>query len=129
MSLSGFKVFPLGDEVVALPSNGVLHSAVSLTCAIEPPDYIHSPFWITPMEDVVDTTNANPHYELINGAFLNNHRTVTTVLQIKNLSYIDAGNYSCVVYSVDAANTERTQQAQASIELRLSGTTPTTEQS
>ena len=75
------------------------------------------------MEDVVDPTNTNPHYELINGAFLNNHRTITTVLQIKNLSYIDAGNYSCVVDSVNAVNTTRTGQAQATIELRLSGIT------
>lgn len=64
----------------------------------------------------------NPHYVLINGGFLNNHRTVTTVLQIKNLSYSDSGNYSCVIDSVDAANPERTQQAEATIELRLSGT-------
>lgn len=114
-------VFPLGDEVVALPSNGVLHSAVSLTCAIEPPDYIHSPSWITPTGDVVDTTTTNPHYVLINGGFLHNHRTVTTVLQIKNLSHVDAGNYSCMVDSADAANPKRTQQAEATIELRLSG--------
>jgi hypothetical protein len=128
LSRADLDVFPLGDGVVVLPSNGVLHSTVSLTCAIEPPDYIHMPFWITPMGNVVDVTTTNPHYKLINGAFLTNHRTVTTVLQIKNLSYADAGNYTCVVDSSDAANAGRTLQTEAIIGLRLSGTkiaTPT----
>lgn len=116
--MKDFKIFPLGDSVITLPSNGVLHSTVSLTCGIEPPDYIHSPSWVTPVGDHVDMTT--PCYVLTNGGFLN-HTTITTVLQIKNLSYGDTGIYRCVVNSVDAANPRRTRRAEASIELRLSG--------
>lgn len=117
---SDFRIFPLSDSVITLPSNGVLYSTVSLTCAIEPQDYIHSSSWVTPVGDVVDRTT--PRYVLINDGVLNSS-TITTVLQIKSLSYADSGSYSCVVNSVDAVNPQRTKQARASIELRLSGIT------
>lgn len=117
-SCADIRIFPLRGSVVTLPSDGVLHSKISLTCGVQPPDYLHSPFWITPLGEVVDMSSTNPHYMLINGGFLNRSST-TTNLQINRLSYLDSGNYSCIIDSIDAGNPQRTGQAQTNIELQL----------
>ena len=91
-----------------MPSGGVLRTSTSLTCGIQPQDYIHSPSWITPQGLVVDEMTTDPHFVLTNGGYLN--RTTVT-----------SGNYTCAIDSSYAGDPQRTARTEAAIELRLSG--------
>ncbi len=120
IAITDFTIYPV-REVVTLPSKyGVLQSSVVLSCNIAPPDYLHTTFWITPSGLEVNMTTMNQHYSMSQGR--HSQQAMSTTLQINQLSYLDSGNYSCVVNSSKAMELGRNiVQASATVELRLIG--------
>ena len=64
----------------------------------------------------------NQHYTMSQGR--HSQEAMSTTLQINHLSYLDAGNYSCVVNSSNAMDLgSNTIQARSIVELKLIGMT------
>ena len=111
-------IFPF-SSTVTLP-NGILESSTVLTCGIPPPPYVIKTTWINPTGEVLEMGKEPPNYSINEGFLIIDTRLIIgSTLQIKNLSYKDAGTYRCVAER--AERTDSDIRAAATMQLNLLG--------
>lgn len=110
-------IFPIDDAVVKIPSeNRSLSPSVIFRCGLEPtslvPQVNYTTRWTTPEGEIVNSTRDN--FLLIEGII---SQFPGTLLLIQQISYLDAGKYTCE--GIGTITNDTSSWASASIELQL----------
>ena len=112
------SVFP-SQPSVTLPEPSLLISRTVLACGFTPISLTMQDYrtrWITPAREIV--VSITGHYIVINGNVrINASQFPGTVIAIQNLSYQDAGQYTCEGQATNTADPN--VWASATIDLQL----------